>query len=718
MCCLFISISHSTDKTSSQNPTSQHHNSLQETQLDICAKILTKNIEAQLNDKRRTVRENDRSAMQYAKEDFSYLKMMLPQKYQIQNPEERLLRKILEIVPGDQKGWMFFAQYYAFGGYNVDYLLQLFETKAGVDPSYKFELLAVISTLVCYEGIQKDLTSYMVGMIRKKEIPAKEICSWLVCLTHDILSESDWLAIVDAVFTEPESYHKLKQNKTDREFKDFLLKYIDTVQMEIKLRQDMERVDRCPRTAGHLNALKLLKELDEMLYYPAVCEVMRDVLKKIERSFMTDMSLIQHLSQRFHQERSIRNILLDRWLDQLGQRDTSLSVTQFGILMNQFENISKFDRVQTLLHQGNHPVKPYGLLEERTIYIVSSEEPRGDGVNPETFDYYCGTQYPSMSLYVPELRKRGYQVKVLNWEDPTIIWEDYPVLFFLMAWGYPKKLEKLEEWLSRIKSAGIPMVNSMDFVEWNIYKTYLLDLQNEGVPVIPTMVVSSDSPLTILQILEQAQEKFGTMDIILKGVVDAGGGGYFHYKPENHEQACQHLEKLKANNRGALVQPFWPEVSEKGEISFVFYGNALSHSYLKVPKKGSELVQRFYESYTGHISKKDLSIYLEEFFQDLLKFRPDLKLTKEELLAAHRTIFKVYNSVHKLLSDRNILMPPISRLDCVMKNNRLYLMEIEGMPYLEIGEAQKNNPMDPFVEWIVEELIRQDSIAAARRGSL
>src|SRR6185295_445292 len=117
-----------------------------------------------------------------------------------------------------------------------------------------------------------------------------------------------------------------------------------------------------------------------------------------------------------------------------------------------------------------------------------------------------------LSLVVPELRKRGYDVEVLSWEDPDVDWKNRKIVFFGSFWGYPKKQEALNKWLSHIKSLNITFINSMKFFEWNIKKTYLAELQDAKIPVIPTMLVLENSTDSLEDTLLKAQDQFKTTD--------------------------------------------------------------------------------------------------------------------------------------------------------------------------------------------------------------
>ncbi|MBW8308557.1 MAG: hypothetical protein K0M45_02770 [Candidatus Paracaedibacteraceae bacterium] len=263
------------------------------------------------------------------------------------------------------------------------------------------------------------------------------------------------------------------------------------------------------------------------------------------------------------------------------------------------------------------------------------------------------------------------------------------------------------------------MVNSWDFIQWNLKKTYLVDLQNAGLPVIPSFGICEDSFLNLESILFLTQTGWRTKNIILKGIQDAGGFGYHHlkedYKAENYREAQKHLAKLKKKNQGAIIQPFWPEISEKGELSFVFLGGALTHSYLKVCAPGKELVQEFYGGRTFQLKGEDLNSNFDNFLANIKSFREDIKITREDL-SAHTQIHDLYYKLKEYFEKRGIISPPTIRLDCVIRDQSLHIMEVEGIePYLQIKEASDYDPHKRIVKWYMDVILRQLSINGWRK---
>lgn len=636
--------------------------------------------------------------------------------YNIKNSEKSLLLILLETIPGYKKTWSYLACYYLKQGYDSALMIQLLESRPDISASHKLKIFEEMGR----QGKQKKfLQSYIIGLMSKGEFQGGEISKAVSFLQYNDLTVDDWLVMIDVMFTRPVFYsdmnHFQQSKEEEEEEEKYVISMFQLFRTNTKIKRDQERLkgDFSLSSETLLNIGKY-KDAKRMLSFPAVRNQLRDILRNMNRPFMTDMSIIQHLSQRFVNESYIRDYLMECWGAFVDHAHSPFSMDQLGTLTQQSLKTRNFPLARRLLNRINFfPKRPKQsrAINNPTITFVASQEPSGDGKTPGTLDYFMGSQYPWLSLVTPELLRRNYTVEVLSWEDPTINWQRRPFLFIGPVWGYSKKQVQFDEWLARMRDLRIPLINSMKFITWNFMKTYLVELQENNISVVPSLAISEDSPFSFSEILDQTQSLWGTTDIILKGLVGAGGFDYHHYKIGQESKAQEHLEAIMANNRGAIIQPFWREISEKGELSFVFEGNALSHSYLKVCAPKSELVQVFYGGKSFHLSKEDLSYQSKVFFDKLRLFRPDIKITENDLTTAHVKVYELWYDLKKFFEIKNIVAPPIVRLDCVIKEENLYLMEIEGLdPYLELGEAAQHDSQKNIIKWYANEIIRQHSI--------
>ena len=86
--------------------------------------------------------------------------------------------------------------------------------------------------------------------------------------------------------------------------------------------------------------------------------------------------------------------------------------------------------------------------------------------------------------YAP-LAALGWRVDAISWRRPHVEWQAYDAAVIRSTWDYVTDPEAFLEVLAEIKRSGTPLFNSLDLVRWNIRKTYLRDLAERGIPVVP-----------------------------------------------------------------------------------------------------------------------------------------------------------------------------------------------------------------------------------------
>lgn len=589
--------------------------------------------------------------------------------YSIKNVQEKILILSLKSLSPQSKEWEFLADYSLNKVGQLSFLIILFESTANLSYKTKLKILSKLDRIHTHKDF---LTSYVMNMITLGTLRSDELLVALPLLQFHYLNVGEWLAVIDAVFTLSRVAPHL-QDKSDED----IAHYLGAIEKKALLRRHMARFERSESLTDEERRLKSLKQqINELRCHKEVSCGFKELLSKTMPSIplLTQQAILTHLRSHYPQEAE--------WF---------------------------VDHVTQTLDDPSHS------RNKGTITFVTTNENVGAGADyPDQLDFYKGNQYPSLKLIVPPLKSLGYTVEVLSFEDPNVDWNSRECLFLGHMWGYAQKQDQCYAWLDKIKAHNIPVVNPMDFVLWNINKTYLADLQEAHIPVIPTMIIPPDSLETFEEILEQAKHRWGTTDIIAKGVVDAGGGGYKHHNPSDPAGMALHIADLKSSKCGAVIQPYWPEIYQKGELSFVYIGNGFSHSYLKVPEQGSELVQLFRKAKSRHLKTSNFSETAEELFRDLHEFRPDLKISLSELVIAHGQIHELFYVLKNYFEENHMSIPPIIRIDCAIRNNRLYIMELEGIPYLEMELAMKHNPEKQVVRGYTEEVERLYSIYRRR----
>ncbi len=189
-------------------------------------------------------------------------------------------------------------------------------------------------------------------------------------------------------------------------------------------------------------------------------------------------------------------------------------------------------------------------------------------------------------LAYPPLAALGWRVETISWRTPACDWRAYDAVVIRSTWDYIADPDAFLAVLAEIERAGTPLFNALDLVRWNIRKTYLRDLAERGVPVVPTIwrerLVPGDLPALI--------EEIGSDDVVIKPVVGLNAQGVFRVNTRSGRRPAAELSARYAN-REFMAQPFLSQVKSEGEFSLCYFNGDLSHTILKTPKAHDFRVQ-------------------------------------------------------------------------------------------------------------------------------
>lgn len=164
------------------------------------------------------------------------------------------------------------------------------------------------------------------------------------------------------------------------------------------------------------------------------------------------------------------------------------------------------------------------------------------------------------------LRRRGLTARWQVWNDPDAEWNDTLVVV-RSTWDYTNSVEAFRAWTSGVRH----LANPAEVLTWNIDKTYLLDLADAGVPIVPTRVAHPGGSVAFPNGVE----------FVVKPSVGAGSRGAGRFEVGDVAGARAHVETLHSLGRTALVQPYLGEVDELGETALIYIAGVFSHAIAK-----------------------------------------------------------------------------------------------------------------------------------------
>jgi hypothetical protein len=195
-------------------------------------------------------------------------------------------------------------------------------------------------------------------------------------------------------------------------------------------------------------------------------------------------------------------------------------------------------------------------MSRTAILVGCAELPSGDGDD---------------DAVVPALSSLGFSVSWAAW-DSGASFEDADAVILRATWDYPERRDEFLAWCESVPA----LYNPAGVVRWNTDKSYLTELIDAGVAVVPTTLVSPGDPA-----------RFPSSDFVVKPSVGAGSRGAARFA--GGADASSHVAALHAEGHTALIQPYQSSVDTAGELALVYLGGIYSHAFTKSAMLGSTM---------------------------------------------------------------------------------------------------------------------------------
>lgn len=217
-------------------------------------------------------------------------------------------------------------------------------------------------------------------------------------------------------------------------------------------------------------------------------------------------------------------------------------------------------------------------------------------------------------LLIEPLRALGWEVETVSWRSIDVDWDRYEAVVIRSCWDYFLDSAAFHAVLDRINESSAQLENPINLVRWNLHKSYLRDLERQGIPIVPTRFGAAGETLDMPALFDEA----GVEELIIKPAISANAVHTYRLDRQTATAKKEELD-LVFQNRDWMAQPFLPSVVNEGEYSLFFFGDSYSHTILKQPKAADFRVQ-------------------EEHGGQLLAVEPDSRLLQqaEEVMAVIR----------------------------------------------------------------------------------
>lgn len=195
-------------------------------------------------------------------------------------------------------------------------------------------------------------------------------------------------------------------------------------------------------------------------------------------------------------------------------------------------------------------------------------------------------------LAVAPLAALGWRVEFVSWRA-RVAWGDYDAVVIRSTYDYIQAPDAFLAALEQIERSGTPLFNDAGIVRWNVRKSYLRDLADRGVPVVPTVFRDRLRPGELPGLLQAV----GADQAVVKPVVGANADGAWRLDVRTMDEQPAGIEAFYAD-RALMAQPFVSAVLSEGEFSLFYFNGAHSHTILKTPSAADFRVQ---EEHGGRI---------------------------------------------------------------------------------------------------------------------
>jgi hypothetical protein len=182
------------------------------------------------------------------------------------------------------------------------------------------------------------------------------------------------------------------------------------------------------------------------------------------------------------------------------------------------------------------------------------------------------------------LRAMGHEVHTPPW-DADVAWSSFDGVLIRTTWDYTGRRDAFVAWCRGLE---VPLHNPAEVVSWNTHKGYLRDLEERGVPILPTVWLEKGTDPAVSV---PTNETFPTTGpLFLKPCIGATAQGTARFPEGWGDEALRWARGLLADG-DAMLQPYMARVGSEGERSAIAIDGTVTHWVRKVPRPGDYRVQ-------------------------------------------------------------------------------------------------------------------------------
>lgn len=199
-----------------------------------------------------------------------------------------------------------------------------------------------------------------------------------------------------------------------------------------------------------------------------------------------------------------------------------------------------------------------------------------DVLMPATGDDYADMAADELAPYHQPFADAGLVIRPRPWDLGRDAGAgDGAATLAFFAWGYHTQVDA---WLATLEAwpTGSLLLNPPALLAWNTRKTYLAELEEQGIPIVPCRFEDADQAS-----VDAAFDQFGVDTLVVKPQISTGS--YQTVRVARGDRVVPMTD--------AIIQPFIASVGDEGELSIFFISGSFSHAARKVARAGEFRVQ-------------------------------------------------------------------------------------------------------------------------------
>lgn len=173
------------------------------------------------------------------------------------------------------------------------------------------------------------------------------------------------------------------------------------------------------------------------------------------------------------------------------------------------------------------------------------------------------------------LGEAGVRAELLAWDDPGADPGAFDLCVLRSCWNYHLEPDAFLDWIARADTCT-RLENPAKILRWNLHKKYLRELEEWGVPIVPTIWVNRGGEVDLAALMK----KRGWREVVVKPAISAASFRTRRFDVETVERGQPFLDALLAD-RDVMVQPYLLSVEDRGEQALVCVDGAFTHAVRK-----------------------------------------------------------------------------------------------------------------------------------------